>query len=58
MSQRASNDDVIPLCPAHHRGVNHQGPSIHMNRRAFVDRFGTEEQLINIVKRLIDDIYR
>lgn len=48
--QRASHFDVLPLCPAHHRGT--QGlkvPSIHGSPHAFVQSFGTERQLLDLV---------
>jgi len=52
--QRASNYEVIGLCPAHHRGTAHpQVPSIHMAKRAFIAQFGTEQELLEHVRRLI-----
>ena len=52
--QRASNYEVIGLCPAHHRGTMHpQVPSIHMAKRAFIEQFGTEQDLLQQVRRLI-----
>lgn len=52
--QRASNYEVIGLCPAHHRGTMHpQVPSIHMAKRAFIAQFGTEQDLLQQVRRLI-----
>lgn len=45
--QRASNFDVIPLCPAHHRGTDHpRTASIHMDKRNFIAQFGTELELL------------
>jgi hypothetical protein len=53
--QRASHMDGIPLCPAHHRGTVHPAiPSIHLAKRAFIKRFGTEEELLQLVQQLID----
>lgn len=52
--QRASNYEVIGLCPAHHRGTQHPAvPSIHLAKRAFIDQFGTEHDLLELVRRLI-----
>lgn len=52
--QRASNYEVIGLCPAHHRGTAHpQVPSIHMAKRAFIAEFGTEQELLERVRQLI-----
>ena len=53
--QRASHMDGIPLCPAHHRGTHHPAvPSIHLSKLAFIERFGTEEKLLQLVHQLID----
>jgi len=53
--QRASHMDGIPLCPAHHRGTHHPAvPSIHLAKLAFIERFGTEEKLLQLVQQLID----
>jgi hypothetical protein len=53
--QRASHMDGIPLCPAHHRGTHHPAvPSIHLAKLVFIERFGTEEKLLQLVQQLID----
>lgn len=45
--QRSDHQESIPLCPAHHRGTDHpRTPSIHMAKRAFIERFGTEQELL------------
>ena len=51
MGQRASDRDVLPLCSAHHRGTMHGVPSIHLDRRVFIELFGTELSLLDEVKR-------
>lgn len=52
--QKASHFDALPLCPAHHRGTHHPAiPSIHLAKRAFIDRYGTEADLLEIVKQLL-----
>ncbi|SFQ46300.1 Recombination enhancement, RecA-dependent nuclease [Geopseudomonas sagittaria] len=52
--RKASHFDAIPLCPAHHRGINHPlTPSIHLDKRAFIARFGTEAELLEQTRRLI-----
>jgi len=54
MGKRASHYDGIPLCPPHHRGTMHpQVPSIHMAKHAFIAEFGTEQELLEQVRRLI-----
>lgn len=52
--QKAPDSDVIPLCPAHHRGTMHpKVPSIHRDRLAFIERFGTEAQLLAMVREAV-----
>lgn len=51
--QRASHMDGIPLCPPHHRGTHHPAvPSIHLAKLAFIERFGTEDKLLQLVQQL------
>jgi hypothetical protein len=51
--QRASHMDGIPLCPPHHRGTHHPAvPSIHLAKLAFIEQFGTEEKLLQLVQQL------
>lgn len=50
--QKAPDSDVIPLCPAHHRGTEHpRVPSIHRDRLKFIEMFGTEAQLLDETRR-------
>lgn len=50
--QRGSHKESIGLCPAHHRGTDHpRTPSIHMAKRAFESRFGTERELYERTRR-------
>lgn len=52
--QRAPDIDVIPLCPAHHRGTCHPGvPSIHLSRMTFIATFGSEAELLGIVRTML-----
>jgi hypothetical protein len=54
MGRRSSNYAAIPLCPSHHRGLNHPGtPSIHLSKRAFIDRYGTENDLLKVTEDLL-----
>ena len=56
MSQRANHKDGIPLCPAHHRGTDHPTtPSIHLSKAAFIERFGTERDLLETVRSLLGE---
>ena len=37
---------TIPLCPEHHKSDGRHVPSIHNQRRTFVQRYGTELELL------------
>ena len=45
---------VIPLCPAHHRAVEHDeslhGPSLAKSPKRFRERFGSDDYLLAIVE--------
>lgn len=50
LAQRASNFEVIPLCPQHHR----LGPdAIHQSKHNFTARFGSERELLEETLRLL-----
>jgi len=53
MGVRNSNDNVIPLCPEHHRGnTGYHG----MGRKAFERQYETtEQQLLEQVKEMLND---
>lgn len=54
MGRRSSSAAAIPLCPNHHRGLSHPGtPSIHLSKRAFIDRYGTEDDLLRVTEDLL-----
>lgn len=50
MGKKASNYEVIPLCPHHHRTSNE---SYHLNPLWFTEKFGTQQELLEEVTRLI-----
>jgi hypothetical protein len=55
MGQRSDADEVIPLCPAHHRGIMHPAvPSIHLARKAFMRQFGKEADLVGEVNEILN----
>lgn len=57
LAHRASHFDAIPLCPPHHRGTNHPAvPSIHLAKRAFINQFGTEQELLELVRRKLEKV--
>lgn len=57
MAQRASNYDVIPLCPTHHRDgkvVNgNMEYGIHSDPKDFVENYGSELELLEKVRELL-----
>lgn len=59
---RIGDDIVMPLCPWHHRGVcdgnpddfaKRYGPSLHHQKRAFIERYGSERQLLAELQALL-----
>jgi len=52
MSQRATNFRVLPLCPIHHR-IGGRGTAFHAGRRTWETRFGSEEELLKQLQRLL-----
>lgn len=54
MSQRASDEEAIPLCPAHHRGTNHPHvSSIHLDKDNFIRKYGTEQELYRLCNTIV-----
>jgi len=51
MGRKASHYDAIPLCPTHHRGIQHPVyPSIHLDKMRFIEQFGTERDLLETLR--------
>ena len=54
---KSPDADVIPLCHRHHRGTDHpRTPSIHRDRLVFIERYGTEMQLLARVRALLGEV--
>lgn len=54
MGRRSSHMDAIGLCSAHHRGTAGLSvPSIHGSKRAFIEAFGTEAELLEKVREML-----
>lgn len=50
--QRSAHKKSLCLCPPHHRGTHHPDiASIHLAKRAFIEQFGTEEELFERTKQ-------
>jgi len=54
MGQRASHYDTIPLCYKHHQGGGY-GIAIHSGAKTWIKKYGTEEELIEQVKQLLEE---
>ena len=52
--KKASHLDAIPLCPPHHRTGGY-GVAIHAGQKTWEERFGTELELLDQVRRLLGD---
>ncbi|QDP61024.1 MAG: hypothetical protein Tp1123DCM1511741_13 [Prokaryotic dsDNA virus sp.] len=52
MGKRATNFEVIPLCPYHHRTSNE---AYHYNTKLFTEKWGTQENLLEETLRLLYD---
>jgi len=50
LSLRPSHYQTIPLCPQHHNMGNE---SIHLNKKVFVKKFGSEQSLLKETQELI-----
>ena len=54
MGKKASNYEVIALCPIHHR-LGGYGVAVHASRKAFEDAFDSEQNLLEITMRLLNE---
>ena len=52
ISQRAPNDEVIPLCPLHHQHGGH-GVAYHAGAKTWESHFGTELKLLEQVRGML-----
>jgi hypothetical protein len=51
--QKALDTDIVPLCVFHHKGDDHpRTPSIHLDRLAFIARYGSEIELLARVRAM------
>ena len=52
MGKKATNYEIIPLCPIHHRRGN-IGVAVHSGRKSFETNFGTEQELLEQVRGML-----
>tara|TARA_Y100001972_G_scaffold113600_1_gene148464 strand:+ start:63 stop:347 length:285 start_codon:yes stop_codon:yes gene_type:complete len=50
MSLRPSHYETIPLCFVHHRTGK---DSIHLGKKLFIEKYGTEQEILEITKERI-----
>ena len=49
IGKRSSHFEVIPLCYEHHQG----NTGIHMDKKNFENKYGTEKQILDIVREKV-----
>lgn len=54
MGKRASNYEVIPLCPTHHR-LGGFGVAVHAGRKEFERIHGSEQDLLKQVMEMVNE---
>ncbi|MGI9142080.1 MAG: Ref family recombination enhancement nuclease [Fluviibacter sp.] len=54
MGQKSNWNDAIPLCPNHHQHGGY-GVALHAGIKEFEKRYGTETELLEQVKKLLND---
>ena len=57
ISQRAPDSEAIPLCFIHHRSEGGGQIGYHTSPLGFIERYGTERELLHQVKELIKKCY-
>ena len=50
ISNRSSHYETIPLCFEHHRTGK---DSIHLGKKLFIEKYGTEQEILEITKERI-----
>lgn len=53
MGKKALDENTIPLCPKHHQYGSNEHPSVHGQPRLFVERYGTQEHLLEQTNRML-----
>jgi hypothetical protein len=52
-AQRAPHNETIPLCPIHHRNGSY-GVAFHAGKQTWEEIYGTERELLEQVRGLLD----
>ena len=53
MGKKAADKDSIPLCPHHHQYGTKEHPAVHSHPELFEERFGTQEELLEMTNKLL-----
>jgi hypothetical protein len=56
MGRRKNHDLVIPLCHSHHRSGGY-GVAIHAGKKAWEEIYGTEQELLEKVSKMVDNVF-
>ena len=56
-SQNAPDEESIPLCYIHHRGKSGGHIGYHTSPKEFVDRYGTERELLQQTQEVLKKCY-
>jgi hypothetical protein len=54
MGMKADDEHTIPLCPTHHQYGSRFYPSVHGQPKIFAERYGTQEELLEMTNKLIE----
>jgi Recombination enhancement, RecA-dependent nuclease len=55
MGQKSGHFRAIPLCPKHHLTGGH-GVAFHAGKKAWQEKFGTEEELLDKLYEMIGEL--
>lgn len=58
MSERGSDEEAIPLCPAHHRTGQGGAIAVHRNTEAFRAKYGEDWLLSSITRVLVERLQK
>jgi acyl-CoA synthetase (AMP-forming)/AMP-acid ligase II len=54
-SGRRDHFKTLPLCPPHHQTGEGGVTALHKNKKAFENEFGTQEELLEMVDKLLSN---
>lgn len=54
--KKATDEHTIGLCTLHHQYGTSDNPGVHSHPKAFIERFGTQEYLLEETNRLLGEM--